>query len=366
MPNESTRRLPTVKEKIEARKKLDQEAKRKKEESDKKAWPKTEKWLNRLKEKGLIQDQINALQKLLNREGQKNHEEMMMLTDQNLDYLMRTLNLKENVDAKTEKIFFDDLSRLGERKRIEIEITKKDKDGEDWYLGGRIKEPDEKFWINVVGPAIKKNQKLQTLDLHTSFLGGASFEAILNGIKHHQSLEELDLAENMIKDEGVSAIGEGLKTHHVLKRLCLGLNEISAEGAKKLAEGIKISRSIQEVYLPQNHIGDAGAEAIAEAIKVNTTLKKLHIYANLVKDKGALAIANAIKENPIMEILYIWPGNTISKKVSKELRECKSWDTIRGSEKYEENWKIPIFDEMPDGSKKVHVPLPTFGPTYLM
>ena len=188
------------------------------------------------------------------------------------------------------------------------------------------------FGAKALAEALKKPNKLKSLDLYFNYIRDEGAIAIADALAAHKTLVNLTMESNNIGDEGATAFGELLQTNTVLQNLFLKHNIIGSLGASGLAEGLKQNQVLRTLYLRRNQVGDEGASALAEVLP-STQIRWLNLRRNHVGDKGATDLAAAASRSPNLRRLdlrynhYTSTGKDALDKVKTKALKVDSTET---------------------------------------
>jgi Ran GTPase-activating protein (RanGAP) involved in mRNA processing and transport len=129
--------------------------------------------------------------------------------------------------------------------------------------------------------AIKVNYGIKILNL--SKLGITDYIMVnLLGpaIRENRNLETLNLSSNRITRDGGVALSFALTTHPALNYLKLSCCAIQDEGACALAKLLESNTKIKEIYVDYNRITGIGLMKFAEMLEKNVMIRYIALWGN--------------------------------------------------------------------------------------
>jgi Ran GTPase-activating protein (RanGAP) involved in mRNA processing and transport len=110
--------------------------------------------------------------------------------------------------------------------------------------------------ITSLGPALRNNTYMQSLDISRCEIDASSFSEFCIGFKLNTSLEKLVVSYNPLLDEGVSYLGDVLKIHPKLRVIDLEATEISDPAALAIFSAAIDAGRVEKINVKNNLIHD--------------------------------------------------------------------------------------------------------------
>lgn len=132
------------------------------------------------------------------------------------------------------------------------------------------------------------------------------------------SVQEIDFQWEANMAESANFLGPALKNNTTVESLNLGNCDLGDKGCEYIAPSLKVNKSLRCLALPNNGILSVGAIALAGAIAVNTGLTELNLANNRIDDVGARALIDAMQKNATLTVLNV-EHNDISDELMTEL-----------------------------------------------
>jgi len=133
-------------------------------------------------------------------------------------------------------------------------------------------------------------------------------QKLLNVIKKNPKLEVLDLEDICLSTDSAVEVLKALKSNSSLKVLDITENNINERVADFLAALIIKNPALEILHIGRTHLGSNGVSVIANGLTMLTRIKELEIInANITPD-AAVNIANFIENNTQLESLYLGAG----------------------------------------------------------
>ena len=177
--------------------------------------------------------------------------------------------------------------------------------------------------IRPICEAVRKNAKIECLDLSGNGLVESDGEYFENLIEEKNSLRELYLGHNQLMDHGVRRICEALKKNDTLEILDLSWNHIRLKGAEAIGEALEVNHGLLKVNLEWNGLYQDGAFSIAKALQKNDTLFELNLVCNRLSEYCIAEILKGLDSNSSLEILRIGQNQVTTRGAFSILKHIK-------------------------------------------
>lgn len=117
--------------------------------------------------------------------------------------------------------------------------------------------------------------RLQALSLSKMAIGNVLCAMIANALKTNQHLQELLLHSNIISDQGANALGEALQVNTSLRALDVSDNSISDDGIDALISGLQVNTTLKHLFLGDNQLSVQALQKLQDLVATKNA--SLHI-----------------------------------------------------------------------------------------
>jgi hypothetical protein len=125
--------------------------------------------------------------------------------------------------------------------------------------------------VNLLGPAIRENRNLETLNLSSNRITRDGGVALSFALTTHPALNYLKLSCCSIQDEGAFAVAKLLETNTKIKEIYVDYNRITGTGLMKFAEMLEKNVMIRYIALWGNQWDQPSCEVLFDSLGIHST-----------------------------------------------------------------------------------------------